>query len=188
MQDPDPDDFPSRPARATGKPWRPLPVAMLLLLAAADTGGCELQTGSMTVTVRREADDGFWGPTLEIAADDGVGPVNKYLAGESRPLEACWWTDLDAVDGPELVIGLGPATDRPAGVLVLDWRNGIWQPRQLAPLPAESTATDYRFLVQGDALRAIPVNRSGGAAPPVPAWQWAPDGWRAIPLAAEQSP
>lgn len=182
----DPVHAPARPVRGGFR--RALPAGLLFLLAAGAACGCELAAGELKITVRREADDGFWGPTLAIAADDGVGPLNKYLAGESRPLEACWWTRLDAAADPALVIGLGPATDQPAGVLVLDWRDGVWQPRRMPALPAPSNAFDYRFLVQGGALRAIPVNRHGGPAPSLTAWQWAADGWQALSPEVLQSP
>jgi hypothetical protein len=168
---------------------RGLSLAGCAVLAAAHAGGgCELAAGNLAISVRRVADDGFWGPTLEIAADDGVGPVNKYLGSEGRPLEACWWTDVDTTAGPELVVGLGPSSEQPAGALVLGWQDGVWQPRPLPPLPADSSAADYRFLVQNGALRAIPVSRSGGLPPPVPTWQWTADGWQPLSATAAHPP
>lgn len=148
-------------------------VGMWLLVfcgsAAAAAGApapCALEAAGLRIEARSEPDDGFWGPTVEVEVADALRPLSRLMAPESRPIEACWWTDIEGDGKPELVIGLGPEPDRhrPPGLLVYTWHEQRLTPGNVPGLPA-GNAGSYRFVVRARSLWAFPIGSPLAADP-----------------------
>jgi len=130
---------------------------------AADPAPCAITAGELRIEARSAPDDGEWGPTLDIEVRDALGPVTRLTAPETRPIEACWWANLDADPAAEFVIGLGAAGENPGGARVYEWDGSHLVPTPLAALPE---AGAFRFVVRGDRLWAVPTGASqAGVAP-----------------------
>jgi len=136
-----------------------------LLLAALGTVCAETPApcviaaaAGMQIEVRSEPDDGVWGPTLEVVVQGELGPLNRLMAPETRPIEACWWVDIDADGKPELVVGLGADSERrqSSGVLIYAWDGHVLHPTTVPALPA-AAAADYRYVVRQGAVWAYPL-------------------------------
>ena len=127
------------------------------LSAPAETPASCMLTGlNLHIEVRSEPDDGAWGPTIEISFFDEIQPLNRMIAPESRPIEACWWGDIDGNNIAELVIGVGAEDVHAGGVLVFDWGNHQLQRRTLPALPAEARG-NFRYVVRQGGLWAHPI-------------------------------
>jgi hypothetical protein len=118
----------------------------------------------LTVEVASAGADDEWDPTLEVVVSGPSGPLSRLLVSDARPIEACWWQDLDGDGVPELAIGLGPTEATASGVLVYAWRDGRLDPRKVPTLRGHDGA--YRYVVQGTRLYAFPV-AGRQAGPPV---------------------
>lgn len=157
----------------------------LSMSALADAPApCVLTGLNLHIEVRSEPDDGAWGPTIEIAIADDLQPLNRMIVPESRPIEACWWADIDAdsdhdkdLGAPELIIGVGAADAQVGGAIVFDWDGRQLQRRSLPALPA-GTAGTFRYVVSNGGLWAHPVtpnseSKTAGASYRLSAGHWA---------------
>lgn len=152
-----------------------LACAGCLLAAVAEAAGpapCAVTAGELQIEARSAPDDGEWGPTLDIEVRDALGPVTRLTAPEIRPIEACWWANLDADPATEFVIGLGAAGAHPGGARVYEWDGSHLAPIPLAALPEAGT---FRFVVRGDKLWALPTGASQAGM--VPAYRFDAGTW-----------
>ncbi|MGD9600259.1 MAG: hypothetical protein AB7V59_00485 [Gammaproteobacteria bacterium] len=156
-----------------------------LAVAVVTTAGpapCSIVAGDLGIEARGVPDDGEWGPTLDIEVRDTLGPLTRLTAPETRPIEACWWANVDRDPAAEFVIGLGATGDAPAGARIYEWDGGHLVP---APLPALPEAGTFRFIVRRDRLWAVPVGPSQVEV--VPAYRFDAGAWTAVG-AAETTP
>ena len=116
---------------------------------------CELSANGTQVEVSSLPDDSDWGPTIEIKVSDTVQVLNRLLVVEDRPIEVCGWVDLPQGGPRALVIALGPALPKSAGVRVYKMVAGTLEALPVAPLGNPGT---YRYLVVNGALHAFSTN------------------------------
>lgn len=137
---------------------------------------CRLSDGTLFIEVRSEPDDGAWGPTIEIVISDQLRPLNRMIIPESRPIEACWWADMDRdvnldtqdLSAAELVIGIGANDTAVSGVMVFDWAGHQLRRRSLPALPPQANGS-FRYVVANGRLWAHPITaRSESTAVAVP--------------------
>jgi hypothetical protein len=121
---------------------------------------CAITAANLQIEVRSEPDDGAWGPTVEITVSDGLRPLSRLIAQEARPIEACWWADIDANQHTELVIGVGADNTRSGGVLIYEWDGQTLRPIALPALPATAKGA-FRYVVSNARLWAYPVGGAG---------------------------
>ena len=149
------------------------------LSAPAETpASCELAGPNLRIEVRSEPDDGAWGPTIEISFLDDNQPLNRMIAPESRPIEACWWGDIDGNHVPELVIGVGADDVQAGGVLVFDWDSYQLQRRTLPALPAEARG-NFRYVVSHGGLWAHPIVTNNDTTAEQAPYRLGAGGWSA---------
>lgn len=163
--------------------WRHGVLALGLLaglpVGGAEAASCQLDGGELEISVRSQADDGLWGPTLEIEIADTLQPLTRLMAQEARPVEACWWTILADDPVQTLVIGLGADASAPAGALRFAWQGGHLQRREIPELPLTAGAA-YRFVVRERHLEAHPLPDKEGRASLAPYWRLAAGRWSQV--------
>lgn len=135
-------------------------------MSAENLTPCALTILNHHIEARSEPDDGVWGPTLEIVIRDSLQPLTRLITVESRPIEACWWADIDLDQRAELIIGLGPDGNQLGGARVFEWDDHTLRAMPLPALPANATGI-FRYVVSKDRLWAHPIAR-GGAVPALP--------------------
>lgn len=131
---------------------------------------CALEAPGLRIEVRSEPDDGVWGPTMEIVVRDALRPLSRLMAPETRPIEACWWGNVDADTRIELVIGVGTDHRQPGGALVYEWDGQALHRTEIPPLPPAAVGV-FRYIVRNDRIRAYPI--TDGGAP----YRLEPTGW-----------
>lgn len=155
------------------------PILALLLGvcgARAEEAACRLEAGGLQIAVRSQADDGLWGPTLEIEIADALQPLTRLMAPEPRPVEACWWTVLADDPVQTLVIGLGADNTSPGGALRFAWQAGHLQRRDIPDLPL-TAGVAYRHVVRDRHLEAHPLPDKDGRASLAPYWRLTGGRW-----------
>ena len=135
-------------------------IYLALPIVAKGSPPCVLVDQNLTIEVRSEPDDGAWGPTVEVLIADAVQPINRMLVPEARPIEACWWGDIDGNPSIELVIGVGAEGEQAGGALVLDW-NGRELRRRPLPDPPVAASGEFRYVVANGQLWAQPIVSRG---------------------------
>ena len=135
-------------------------IYLALPMVASGSPPCVLVDQNLTIEVRSEPDDGAWGPTVEVLITDAVQPINRMLVPETRPIEACWWGDIDGNSSVELVIGVGAEGQQAGGALVLDWDGRELRRRALPALPGEASGA-FRYVVANRQLWAQPIVARG---------------------------
>ncbi len=145
--------------------------------APASPMACELKVSGLHIEVAGVASDGVWGPTIEISVSAQGQPLTRLIAEEARPIESCWWTDLDHNRREDLNISITAARDSPSGAAVYEWNEGHLTARVIPEVPALPNAT-WRYLVGDHRLWAYRVT-DGPAAELVryrlQLSQWVPD-------------
>jgi len=155
-----------------------LTLALLALAsgAGAAESACRVDAGGLQISVTSQADDGLWGPTLEIEVADTLQPLTRLMAPEARPVEACWWTVLADDPVQTLIIGLGAVETTPGGALRFAWQGGHLQRRDIPELPLTAGAS-YRHVVRDRHLEAHPLPGKDGSASLAPYWRLVGERW-----------
>jgi hypothetical protein len=144
--------------------------------ARAEEAACRIEASGLQIAVRSQADDGLWGPTLEIEIADALQPLTRLMAPESRPVEACWWTVLADESVQTLIIGLGADDTSAGGALRFAWQGGHLQRRDVPDLPLTAGAA-YRHVVRDRHLEAHPLPDKDGRASLAPYWRLTGGRW-----------
>ena len=138
-------------------------INLALLSAAEGAPACVLADQNLHIEVRSEPEDDAWGPTLQVLIADALQPINRMLVPEARPIEACWWGDIDGNPSVELVIGVGAEGQSASGALGLDWDGRALQRRPLPELPVQAKGV-FRYVVADGQLWAQPIVARGAPA------------------------